>query len=196
MTTKEKIIESLLYLKGSEGLRPIEIVDLLNLETEASAKSLIRKYALDFNSEKRGLIIEEFDGIYKMSTTDEVSEYVQDFATNHQKSKLSDSALEVVGIIAFKAPITKSAINAIRAKSSEHIVASLLLKGLIEEVGISKTPGNPSLFGVTNKFYDYFRIRSLNELPRLIEFSHMDLSAFEEDEEIIDLYGSQREEAF
>ncbi|MGL4252179.1 MAG: SMC-Scp complex subunit ScpB, partial [Metamycoplasmataceae bacterium] len=65
-------------------------------------------------------------------------------------------------------------------------------KGLIEEVGISKSPGTPILYGVTDKFYDYFRIRSLNQLPRLSEFNNIDLDVDDEDE--IDLYSSQRDE--
>ena len=127
-------------------------------------------------------------------TAPDTKEYIENLVTKEYRSKLSDSALEVVGIIAYKAPITRSSINAIRGKISDHIVSSLLVKGLIEEVGISKTPGNPILYGVTDKFYDYFRIRSINELPRLSEFNNIDINDEEDEEEIIDLYASQRDE--
>lgn len=193
MIAREKIIEAMIYIKGEEGIKIEQIKDVFHLETLASAKALMNKFVENFNQLKRGIIVEEYNGIYKFVTIPEAKEFISDLVTGEQRSKLSDAALEVVGIVAYKAPITKSSINAIRGKISDHIVHSLLLKGLIEEVGISKSPGNPILFGVTDKFYDYFRIRSINELPRLSEFTNIDIDA-EDEEEIIDLYSSQRED--
>lgn len=192
MSTRDRIIESIIYIKGDQGIKVEQIKEIFNLDTIASAKEIMNKFVLKFNDLKRGLRVEEYNGIYKFVTIAEAKEYISNLVTGEQRSKLSDSALEVVGIIAYKAPITKSSINAIRGKISDHVVNSLLLKGLVEEVGISKAPGTPILFGVTDKFYDYFRIRSLNELPRLSEFSNIDLYQ-EDEEEIVDLYGSQRE---
>lgn len=192
MTSRERVIEALIYLKGDEGIRPEEIQEAFKLETIAAAKDLLNKFVIAFNSEKRGLIVEKYNEIYKFVTIPEAREFISNLVTSEAKSKLSDAALEVVGIVAYKSPITRSSINAIRGKASDHIVNLLMLKGLIEEVGISKTPGNPVLFGVTDKFYDYFRIRSINELPRLSDFANIDLN-HDATEEIIDLYSSQRE---
>lgn len=193
MTARNRIIESLLYIRGDEGIKIEQIKDVFKLDSLVSAKDIMNKFVEEFNKEKRGILIEEYNGIYKFSTIPEAKEYISLLVTNEQRAKLSDAALEVVGIIAYKAPITKSNINAIRGKISDHVVHSLMLKGLIEEVGISKSPGNPVLFGLTDKFYDYFRIRSINELPRLSEFNNVDLSE-EDEEEVADLYGSQRED--
>lgn len=196
MTTKQKIIESILFLMGDEGLSTSQVKSIFLLDTEASAKAMMNDFLKAYNnSEDRGLKVHNFNGIYKLSTIPEAKEYISNFVSKEQKGNLSNAALEVVGIIAYKAPITKSNINAIRGKSSEHIVNLLLLKGLIEEVGIARTPGNPMLFGVSNKFYDYFKIRSINELPRLIEFNNMDIDEDDEvEDEIVDLYSSQREQ--
>lgn len=192
MTSRERVIEALIYLKGDEGIKAEEIQEAFKLETVASAKDLLNKFVIAFNSEKRGLIVEKYNEIYKFVTIPEAREFISNLVTSEARAKLSDAALEVVGIIAYKAPITRSSINAIRGKISDHIVNLLMLKGLVEEVGISKTPGNPVLFGVTDKFYDYFRIRSINELPRLSDFANIDLN-HDATEEIIDLYSSQRE---
>lgn len=193
MVGREKIIEAMIYIKGEEGIKIEQIKEVFHFDTLAVAKALMDKFVENFNNMKRGIRVEEYNGIYKFVTIPEAKEFISELVTGEQRSKLSDSALEVVGIVAYKAPITKSSINAIRGKISDHVVHSLLLKGLIEEVGISKTPGNPILYGVTDKFYDYFRIRSINELPRLSEFTNIDLDSIDEDE-IVDLYGSQREE--
>lgn len=193
MTQRNKIIEALIYIKGDEGVSIEKIKEVFKFESMATTKDVMNKFIEYFNSSKRGLIVEEYNNIYKFVTIPDAKEYISDLVNKEQKSKLSDAALEVVGIVAYKAPISKSSINEIRGKNSDHIVNSLCLKGLIEEVGISKSPGNPILYGITNKFYDYFRIRSINELPKLYEFNNIDLS-IEDEEEIIDLYGSQREE--
>ncbi len=193
MTSRERVIEALIYIKGDEGIKVEDIKEVFNLETISVAKDLMNKFVETFNGEKRGLIVEEYNGIYKFVTIPEAKEFISTLVTNEQKAKLSDAALEVIGIIAYKAPITRSSINAIRGKVSDHLVNLLMLKGLVEEVGISKTPGNPVLFGVTDKFYDYFRIRSINELPRLSDFANIDLDS-DATEEIVDLYSSQRED--
>ena len=193
MTTRDRIIESLIYIQGDQGIKIEDIKEVFELDSLATAKEIMNKFVEAYNNEKRGLIVEEYNGIYKFVTIPEAKDFISKLVSAEQKAKLSESALEVVGIVAYKAPITKSGINAIRGKISDHLVNSLLLKGLIEEVGISKAPGNPVLFGVTDKFYDYFRIRSINELPRLSEFANVDLSTQDDEEEIIDLYGSQRE---
>ena len=192
MTSREKIIESILYIRGEQGVNNEEIQRIFILETIAPAKEMMKKFIEKFNNSSRGTIVEEYNGIYKLATIPEAKEFISELITGEQKQKLSDSAIETVGIVAYKAPITRSSISDIRGKNSDHIVSVLLLKGLIEEVGISKSPGTPILYGVTDKFYDYFRIRSLNQLPRLSEFNNIDLDIDEEDE--IDLYSSQRDE--
>lgn len=194
MSPKERIIEALMYVKGEEGITAEQIQEALQFDTVAAAQAILNLFVENFNQAKRGIRVEEYNKIYKFVTAPDTKEYIENLVTKEYRSKLSDSALEVVGIIAYKAPITRSSINAIRGKISDHIVSSLLVKGLIEEVGISKTPGNPILYGVTDKFYDYFRIRSINELPRLSEFNNIDISDEEDEEEIIDLYASQRDE--
>ncbi len=192
MTSREKIIESILYIRGDQGVNNEEIQRIFILETIAPAKEMMKKFIEIYNDGSRGTIVEEYNGIYKLATVPEAKDFISELITGEQKQKLSDSAIETVGIVAYKAPITRSSISDIRGKNSDHIVSVLLLKGLIEEVGISKSPGTPILYGVTDKFYDYFRIRSLNQLPRLSEFNNIDLDLDEEDE--IDLYSSQRDE--
>ncbi|MGL5522257.1 MAG: SMC-Scp complex subunit ScpB [Metamycoplasmataceae bacterium] len=198
MTLKQKAIEAILYMKGEEGVKLNQIKDIFQLDTTASAKAMMNTFKTEYNDGKRGIVLQEFGDVYKLSTIPEAKPYLTELISKEQNSRLSNSSLEVIGIIAYKAPITKSNINAIRGKASETIVNNLILKGLVEEVGISKTPGHPILFGITDKFYDYFKIRSINELPRLIEFNNINLSSIQEDDdnndELMDLYSSQRED--
>lgn len=195
MNVNYKILEALLYIRGELGIDANQVKQIFKYETIAVAKSLLNNFRDEYNKNQSGLLVNEFSGVFKLSTIPEVHEYVAELVSTDSKGNLSLAALEVVGIIAYKAPITRSKINAIRGKSSEHIVASLLAKALIEEVGIAKTPGNPIFYDVTNKFYDYFKIRSLHELPILNEFGSLNnLEDDGDEDQVIDLYGSQRED--
>ena len=84
-----------------------------------------------------------------------------------ENSTLSNSALETLAIIAYNAPITRSAIDEIRGVNSAYAVRKLLIMNLIEEVGRSELPGRPKLYNVTSKFLDYFGLGSIEDLPEL-----------------------------
>ncbi|WP_416374021.1 SMC-Scp complex subunit ScpB [Mycoplasmopsis cynos] len=101
--------------------------------------------------------------------------------------------MEVAGIIAYKQYNNK--VSNYKNKSgaqSDQVINTLLVKGVIEEVGISPTPGRPVLYGVTNKFYDHFRISSLRDLPKMDDFNYID--GVENEHNDFDLFSSQRED--
>mgnify|MGYP000878535240 FL=1 len=82
-------------------------------------------------------------------------------------SRLSRAALETLAIIAYRQPITRPGIDAIRGVNSDGVLKSLLSKGLIEEIGRTEGPGRPILYGITEEFLQYFGLGSINELPEL-----------------------------
>lgn len=181
-------IEALMFVQGDKGISPQDIKTVLDLPTPETRKQL-GLFKKEFNEANRGIMVVEFNDVFKMVTRAEYKDDISKMVTVIKKRKLSSSAIEAAGIIAYKQPITKSQINEIRGLSSEGVVNTLLVKGLIEEKGIDKTPGNPVLYGITDKFYDYFNINSLKELPQLFEF---DESEGVEDE--FELFSSQRQD--
>ncbi len=88
------------------------------------------------------------------------------------KKRLSTSALETLAIIAYKQPVTKTEIEAVRGVNSDYSVHKLLDKELIEIRGKAEAIGRPLLYGTSLKFMEYFGINSLNELPSPKEFDH------------------------
>ncbi|QGZ97303.1 segregation/condensation protein B [Mycoplasma sp. NEAQ87857] len=189
---KNKIIEALLYIQGDEGLTLEQIKEIFNLKTIAEAKKVLNDFHKSFNEEDRGLKVVVFNDVYKLATRESVKEYIQKMVSITKKQRLTNAAIEVAGIIAYKQPITKGQISKIRGSASDTIVNTLLDKGVIEEVGISPTQGNPVLYGVTNKFYDHFRITTMRDLPRIDEFNFVDID--DENDNDFDLFSSQREE--
>ncbi|QDY87654.1 SMC-Scp complex subunit ScpB [Mycoplasma anserisalpingitidis] len=189
---KDNILEAALYVQGDEGLTLEQIRELFSLNNIIEAKKVINDFIKKYNESNRGLKVVEFNEIYKLATRDSVKEYISKIVNVIRKQKLSNAAIEVAGIIAYKQPITRGQIASIRGVSSDQVLNTLLAKGVVEEVGISPTVGHPVLYGVTNKFYDYFRIKSLSELPKLTEFNFVE--GTEENATEYDLFESQREE--
>ncbi|MEE3928443.1 SMC-Scp complex subunit ScpB [Mycoplasmopsis ciconiae] len=187
---KDNIIEGLLYVQGEEGLTLEQVVKVFSLNNKNEAKKLMNDFVHKFNALDRGLKVQEFNEVYKLSTRESIKEYIFKLYENERKQRLSNAAIEVAGIVAYKQPVTRGQIALIRGVSSDQVLNTLILKGVVEEVGVSPTVGNPTLYGVTNKFYDYFKIKSMADLPKLNDFNY--LKEGDENEEF-DLFSSQRE---
>ncbi|ATO30836.1 segregation and condensation protein B [Mycoplasmopsis bovirhinis] len=190
---KNKILEALLYIQGDEGLTLEQVKQVFNLNNVTEAKKVMQDFHKSYNQEDRGLKVVNYDEIYKLATRESVKDYVSKLVTIVRPNKLSNAAIEVAGIVAYKQPITKSQITKIRGgAASDSIINNLVEKGVIEEVGISPTPGKPILYGVTSKFYDHFHITSLKDLPKINDFNYID--ATESENANFDLFSSQRED--
>ncbi|QJG66987.1 SMC-Scp complex subunit ScpB [Mycoplasma phocoenae] len=187
-----KIIEALIYVQGDDGLSASQLKEVLKLESITISRKLLKEFKEEFNKQDRGINVYEFNDIFKFLTTEEAKEVISDLVTIVKRQNLSQAAIETAGIIAYKQPVTRSMINNIRGVVSDGIVINLLTKGIIEEVGVAPTPGSPILYGITDKFYDYFKIQSLSELPPFPEFNNYNEEGnLEEDE--FDLFNSQRQ---
>lgn len=171
---KNKILEALLYVQGDEGLALEQVKDIFGLNTIAEARKVMNDFVRTYNDEDRALKVVNFNEVFKLSTREAYKEYITKMVQVVKKHRLSNAAIEVAGIVAYKQPVTRSQINNLRGVASEQVLNTLLTKGVVEEVGISHTPGNPILYGVTNKFYDYFKLKSTYELPKLTEFNYSD----------------------
>ena len=164
MNNDYKLIEALLFIQGHKGIEPRQLKDVLKCTT-GQAQNALQDFKNYFNSLDRGIRVVNFNNRFKLTTVEELNESLSDFVTIEKKQRLSQAAVEVMGIIAYRQPISKSEISSIRNVSSESIVNTLVLKKLIEPVGVAQTPGKPVLFGVSDFFYDYFQIESLADLP-------------------------------
>lgn len=89
----------------------------------------------------------------------------------NSKKKLSKSAIETLSVIAYKQPVMKSEVEAVRGVGCDYTIQKLLEKELVEIVGRSDGPGRPLLYGTSEKFMDYFGLKSIQDLPKLKEVS-------------------------
>ncbi len=175
----EAIIEGILFAAGD----PVEIdriADILDIDlksTRAVMTALIDKY----DEEMRGLRIIRLEDSYQMCTRGEYNEYISKLAEPRRAQTLSNAAMEVLSIVAYKQPITRSVIEQIRGVSCDHLVNRLLERNLIQEVGRLDTPGRPMLFGTSEEFLRCFGIASVTDLPNYEKISSEEISLDGED---------------
>lgn len=187
-----KKLLAILYFQGEDGITLEQVKELFSLNTISEAKKLLQDFHRQFNEMDLGIKVVNFNEVYKLATRESVKDIITKLVSVTNNQRLSNAAIEVAGIVAYRQPITKGGINSIRGVASEQVVNTLLLKGIIEEVGVASTPGNPVLYGVTNKFYDYFKITSMRDLPKLNDFNYVE--GLENEQSNFDLFSSQRED--
>lgn len=117
---------------------------------------------------------------WQLVTRPEYAPYLKRMAQSPMQSTLSNAALEVLAIVAYKQPITRGEIEDIRGVQSDRALATLVHRQLVEEKGRADAPGRPILFGTTVDFLRQFGLKSLQELPPLPEnMGHDDISLFQ-----------------
>jgi segregation and condensation protein B len=117
----------------------------------------------------RGLRLQRVGSRVQLITTPQAAPYVERFLGLEARTSLSQAALETLAIIAYRQPITRPEIEAIRGVSSDSVLRTLLSVGLIEDVGRAPTVGRPILYGTTFEFLQHFGLSGLDELPPMDE---------------------------
>ena len=163
MNQIQAIIESVLFAAG-DAVELSQLADIVDIDKK-SLREIIKKMIDAYNFEHRGIHIIQLNDAYQMCTRGEYYDYVSRLAEPRRKQNLSNAAMEVLSIIAYKQPVTRTAIEHIRGVNCDYIVNRLVEKNLIEEVGRLDVPGRPILFGTTQEFLRCFGLSSLDELP-------------------------------
>ena len=141
----------------------------------ALAKLIQRYEQEDFSLE----IVEVAEG-YQFMTKAAFHNTVGIFLKQTTKKRLSRAALETLSIIAYKQPVTKSEMEKIRGVSCDYSIQKLLEKELVAIIGRDEGPGRPLLYGTSDKFMDYFGLKSLKELPKPKDFKEADFKIGEQ----------------
>ncbi|HAJ56264.1 MAG TPA: SMC-Scp complex subunit ScpB [Candidatus Omnitrophica bacterium] len=167
-------VESLIFISN----KPMTIEDLKQLFEDIDGAKLreiieaLKKQLEDTNS---GIRIVEIAGGYQMVTSPENADMIKNFYKIKNTEKLSGPSLETLAIIAYKQPVTRVDIEAIRGVNVDGVVKSLMEKNLIRVVGRKEVIGRPFVYGTTRMFLDYFGLKSLDELPKIEEFAQQDM---------------------
>ena len=157
-------IEALLF--SSDQPLPLSLItESLESEPQRVAEAL-RALGESYPSRDAGVELREIAGGWMLVTTQAQAEWVGRMLRGKRRMRLSRPALETLAIIAYKQPVTKSEVEAIRGVDASGVLATLLERNLVTIRGRSKVIGRPLLYGTTPEFLDYFGLRDLQELPR------------------------------
>lgn len=159
----EAIIEAILFTMG-EAVELEAIASAIEHD-EDTTRRIIRSMMDEYDTQERGIQIIELDGAFQLCTKPDMYESIIKVTHVPKKHVLTDVLLETLSIIAYKQPITKQEIEAIRGVKTDHAVNKLVEYNLVCEVGRLDAPGRPILFGTTEEFLRYFGIHSLDDLP-------------------------------
>lgn len=171
MASKLAQFEALLYVAGDDGMAIEQLCSLLTIEQPALrqlADKLKEKLAQDAGS---GLQLQSLANSYKLTTKAEVAKIVASYFQKGASKKLSQSALEILAIIAYKQPITRVEIDEIRGVNSAAAIQTLIWRGLVKAEGVKEAAGHPRLFVTTDYFLQYFDYHSLADLPVIEDFA-------------------------
>jgi segregation and condensation protein B len=163
--------ESLLFVSG----RPLEYTELRKLlDVDDSRLALVlNALAGQLEDQNRGVRLQRLESQVQLVTAPENARYIAALLGLPMTAKLTTAAMETLAVIAYRQPMTRAQIEAVRGVNSDRALASLLQHGLVAEVGRAQTVGRPALFATTPEFLQQFGLTHLRELP-YVEQSSLD----------------------
>lgn len=182
MTTKKTIksaFESMMFVWGE----PLDVklaAEIFNISRQ-EAYGHFKELQSEYEQEGRGLQIREINRSFQLVTKPENTEYIEKLCTPVKRRRLTQSALEVLAIVAYKQPVTKGEIEAVRGIRCDRVLDGLKKKDLVTELGRSSAIGRPILYGTTDSFLKNFGFTNLKELPDIDDIEEVMLVSNEDD---------------
>ncbi|MFQ7473080.1 MAG: SMC-Scp complex subunit ScpB [Anaerovoracaceae bacterium] len=163
--TIKSAVESMMFVWG-KPLDTKEAAEVFNIDKN-EMYGYFKELQEEYEREGRGIVIREVNKSFQFVTRAENIDYIERLCTPVKRRKLSQSALEVLAIIAYKQPVTKGEIEAIRGIRCDRAIEGLAKKNLVGEVGRSDAVGRPILYGTTDEFLKQFGFESLKDMPAI-----------------------------
>jgi segregation and condensation protein B len=163
MSELRRILEAILFVSDE----PIHVGILAQVTEESKdvVESELRTLAADLEGQGRGVSLREVAGGWRMYTHPDAAAYVERFVRSVQQPRLTQAALETLAIVAYKQPVTRQQIAAIRGVDSEGVVGTLEQRGLVMEMGRDPGPGQAVFYGTSPQFLERLGLPSLEHLP-------------------------------
>jgi segregation and condensation protein B len=162
-----RMIESLLFVASSPA-GVAQLAQVFHVD-EPAVEAALETLAASCVAGRRGLMVQRKGDCVQLATVPEAGPHIERFLGLDLTTKLSQAALESLALIAYRQPMTRSQIEAIRGVNCDGVLRTLLARGLVEPVGRLEQAGRPFLYGTTFQFLQYFGLDGLEQLPSLPE---------------------------
>jgi segregation and condensation protein B len=160
-----RLLEALL-LATHHPLTAGRLAELMDLPTPGPVRAAIKELNAEYEQTNRAFRIDQVAGGYQILTLPEFGEHLKKLHQREVDAKLTKAALETLAIIAYKQPILRADIEAIRGVACGETVRNLMEKHLVKIAGRAEEPGRPILYGTTKRFLELFGLNSLKDLPQ------------------------------
>ncbi|MGH2683659.1 MAG: SMC-Scp complex subunit ScpB [Actinomycetota bacterium] len=165
---RTRVLEAVLFV-ATEPLPTVLLSRLLEVDLQTGER-LLTGLSASYEQRRSGLALREVAGGWRLSTHPAAAGMVERFVLSSKHSRLTKASLETLAIVAYKQPVTRHQISAIRGVNSDSVLRALADRGLVGEVGREEGPGHPVLYGTTPDFLERTGLKSVADLPSLGPF--------------------------
>jgi segregation and condensation protein B len=158
-------LEAILFV-SDEPLAAVVLAQALEVDRR-EAEELCEELARSYEERGAGLVLRNVAGGWRLATSSDAAPLVERYVLSSRHARLTKAALETLGIVAYKQPVTRHQISSIRGVNSDGVLRALVDRGLVAEVGREETPGRPIVYGTTPEFLERLGLPSLSALPPL-----------------------------
>ncbi len=167
LSEEHRAVEAVL-LSAVEPVPPALLAELLELPAER-VEAICDELTRGYEHEGRGFVLARVAGGYRYQTHPDMAPFVERYAMEGVSTRLSSAALETLAIVAYRQPVSRGQISALRGVNVDGVVRLLEQRGYITAVGQAPGPGQPVLYGTTQAFLEKLGIDNLGQLPRVEE---------------------------
>ena len=167
-TETKRALEAIL-LVAEDPVAPSLLAQILEV-APAVVERLCAELAIDCELGQRGFVVARVAGGWRFQSAPDLDAYVERFVLEGQSTRLSGAALETLAIVAYRQPVSRAQVAAVRGVNVDSVMRTLQLRGYVEEVARDPGPGQAALFGTTSTFLEKLGLDSLADLPPLADF--------------------------
>lgn len=165
---EHRAVEAVLMV-AAEPVPPHILAELLEVPAER-VEALCAELAEDYAARQCGFVLAKVAGGYRFQSHPDMAPFVERFALEGQSARLSAAALETLAVVAYRQPVSRAQVSAIRGVGVDGVMRMLVQRGYVEPVGRDSGPGLAVLFGTTQMFLERLGLDSLDQLPALGDF--------------------------
>lgn len=177
-----KLVVEALIFASSKPLTPAEIRKVTKVLTVGQIEKIVAELKEDYLKTERCFELLEIAGGYELSTKREFAPWILKIELQRKARQATQSALETLAILAYKQPLTRAEIEALRGVDTSGVLNTLMEKNFIKIVGKKEVPGRPFMYGTTEKFLEHFGLKELRDLPSIDEIRQMVDSSVKKEE--------------